>query len=137
MFYKDARFLPEIDKKTGYVTRSILCLPILNRQGGVVGVAEMVNKKGDNTNGFTDTDEEVEQCISACVGQAFSFKPELFMTLQYSNKWQHSQIVGITQRVRLFLHFLFDSTRGYCLIQHLTCSAATANSIELFPIKYN
>ena len=37
--------MPEIDKKTGYCTRSILCLPILSHQGNVVGVAEMVNKK--------------------------------------------------------------------------------------------
>lgn len=55
---QDERFLPEIDKRTGYVTRSILCLPILNRQGGVVGVAQMVNKKGI-PDGFTLSDEQV------------------------------------------------------------------------------
>jgi hypothetical protein len=55
---QDERFLSEIDKRTGYVTHSILCLPILNRQGGVVGVAQMVNKKGA-LNGFTSSDEEV------------------------------------------------------------------------------
>lgn len=55
---QDERFLPEIDKRTGYVTQSILCLPILNRQGGVVGVAQMVNKKG-TPDGFTLSDEQV------------------------------------------------------------------------------
>jgi len=47
--------MPEIDKKTGYCTRSILCLPILSHQGNVVGVAEMVNKKTNNK------EEEKEQ----------------------------------------------------------------------------
>ena len=55
---QDERFLSEIDKKTGYVTHSILCLPILNRQGSVVGVAQMVNKKGA-PDGFTLSDEQV------------------------------------------------------------------------------
>lgn len=55
---QDERFLSEVDKRTGYVTHSILCLPILDRQGGVVGVAQMVNKKG-TLDGFTSSDEEV------------------------------------------------------------------------------
>ena len=59
MHHQDERFLPEIDKRTGYVTQSILCLPILSRQGNkVLGVAEMVNKKGVGS-GFTQSDEQV------------------------------------------------------------------------------
>lgn len=56
---QDERFLSEVDKRTGYITHSILCLPILNRQGGVVGVAQMVNKKG-TPDGFTLSDEQVK-----------------------------------------------------------------------------
>lgn len=55
---QDERFLPEFDKRTGYVTQSILCLPILSRQGNVLGVAEMVNKKSA-AGGFTSSDEQV------------------------------------------------------------------------------
>lgn len=56
LLLQDERFLPEIDKKTGYVTRSILCLPILSHLGNVVGVAEMVNKKH-----YQQTNKEEEQ----------------------------------------------------------------------------
>ncbi|GMH74978.1 hypothetical protein TrST_g8495 [Triparma strigata] len=42
--YKDERFNPAIDKKTGFRTRSILCMPILNDDGSLLGVCQMVNK---------------------------------------------------------------------------------------------
>ncbi len=39
----DPRFNPEIDRKTGFVTRSILCLPLRNRDGEVSAVAQLLN----------------------------------------------------------------------------------------------
>jgi GAF domain-containing protein len=43
--YKDLRFNPEVDKQTGFRTRSILCLPMRNRAGDTVGVLQMLNKR--------------------------------------------------------------------------------------------
>ena len=52
--YEDPRFNPDVDKKTGYKTKSILCMPIVSKDG-VIGVVQMVNRlKGDH---FTDEDE--------------------------------------------------------------------------------
>jgi adenylate cyclase len=49
----DARFNAEIDRETGFQTRSLLCVPVINRQGKTIGVTEVLNK----TNGvFTDAD---------------------------------------------------------------------------------
>lgn len=42
--YQDERFNQEIDIKTGYKTRSILCIPVSIHKGKVIGVVEMVNK---------------------------------------------------------------------------------------------
>ncbi|KNC50844.1 cAMP and cAMP-inhibited cGMP 3',5'-cyclic phosphodiesterase 10A [Thecamonas trahens ATCC 50062] len=42
--YADPRFNPEVDKRTGYRTRSILCAPILDQEGKLLGVAQLVNK---------------------------------------------------------------------------------------------
>ena len=42
--YKDSRFHKEFDKKTGFHTRSILCLP-LNVHGRLLGIAQIINKK--------------------------------------------------------------------------------------------
>ena len=44
--YKHPMFFKEVDKKTGFVTRNILCFPIKDRHDDVVGVAELVNKSG-------------------------------------------------------------------------------------------
>ncbi len=43
--YRDHRFDPEWDKKSGYRTRSMLCQPIRNRDGDIVGVAQVLNKR--------------------------------------------------------------------------------------------
>ena len=40
--YADPRFFPDVDRKTGYRTRSILCVP-LARKGKVIGVLQVLN----------------------------------------------------------------------------------------------
>jgi HD-GYP domain-containing protein (c-di-GMP phosphodiesterase class II) len=42
--YHDDRFDKEIDKKTGYHTRNILGLPILDGEGTIIGVFQAINK---------------------------------------------------------------------------------------------
>jgi putative ABC transport system ATP-binding protein len=42
----DPDFNAEVDARTGYRTRSVLCVPIRNRQGSVFAVAQVVNRKG-------------------------------------------------------------------------------------------
>lgn len=52
--YVDPRFNPDVDKRTGYRTKSILCGPIKNLQGETLGVIQVINKKG----GAFDQDDE-------------------------------------------------------------------------------
>jgi HD-GYP domain-containing protein (c-di-GMP phosphodiesterase class II) len=54
--YQDSRFNPEIDKKTGYRTKSILCMPLLTREGNVLGVTQILNKREGV---FTEYDEKL------------------------------------------------------------------------------
>jgi putative methionine-R-sulfoxide reductase with GAF domain len=44
--YNDPRFNPEVDKKSGYRTNNMLCMPMRNRDGKIIGVFQMLNKKG-------------------------------------------------------------------------------------------
>jgi adenylate cyclase len=53
--YADMRFNPSFDKRTGYFTRSILCVPIVNKTGKTIGVTQILNKKGGP---FTGEDEK-------------------------------------------------------------------------------
>mmetsp|Transcript_13374 Transcript_13374/g.20104 ORF Transcript_13374/g.20104 Transcript_13374/m.20104 type:complete len:375 (-) Transcript_13374:262-1386(-) len=57
--YKDHRFNENIDKATGYRTKTILCSPLrANRGGGkVIGVIELINKNNDEL--FDSNDEEL------------------------------------------------------------------------------
>jgi cAMP and cAMP-inhibited cGMP 3',5'-cyclic phosphodiesterase 10 len=43
--YHDARFNTDVDMKTGFKTRTILCHPVLSSNNKVLGVVQMVNKK--------------------------------------------------------------------------------------------
>ncbi len=43
--YQDARFNPELDRKLGYRTRSMICAPMLH-ENRLVGVLQVVNKNG-------------------------------------------------------------------------------------------
>jgi adenylate cyclase len=42
--YEDDRFNRSVDVKTGYRTRTILCIPMRNVNGKVIGVAQCINK---------------------------------------------------------------------------------------------
>jgi sigma-B regulation protein RsbU (phosphoserine phosphatase) len=42
--YADARFNPDVDRRTGYRTRTILTLPLAVR-GRVIGVSQLINKE--------------------------------------------------------------------------------------------
>ncbi len=53
--YADPRFFQEIDKMTGYRTRSILCVP-LARKGSVIGVLQVLNPTGRQA--FDESDLE-------------------------------------------------------------------------------
>jgi HD-GYP domain-containing protein (c-di-GMP phosphodiesterase class II) len=60
--YVDARFDKEVDKNTGYRTKSVLCVPMLNRGGEVIGVFQALNKKESP---FTSEDEDWLEGLTA------------------------------------------------------------------------
>ena len=69
--YADPRFNKNVDKQTGYRTRSILCVPMRSVEGEVVGVLQALNKLGPpgNKPGYPFTAED-EELLSALGGQA-------------------------------------------------------------------
>jgi adenylate cyclase len=48
--YADLRFNPSFDKQTGFFTRSILCMPVFNKEGKAIGVSQVLNKRGGSFN---------------------------------------------------------------------------------------
>jgi phosphoserine phosphatase len=60
--YADARFNRDVDLRTGYRTRTILAIPLLDHEGGLVGVAQVLNRREGV---FTATDEQVALGLAA------------------------------------------------------------------------
>jgi len=60
--YQDVRFNPEVDKKTGYRTKSILTMPMKNKLGEIIGVFQCLNKKEGV---FTKEDERLIEALAS------------------------------------------------------------------------
>jgi sigma-B regulation protein RsbU (phosphoserine phosphatase) len=59
--YFDSRFNPDIDKATGYRTHSILCMPMKNNSGKIIGALQLLNKRNGP---FTREDESFIGALS-------------------------------------------------------------------------
>jgi len=63
--YQDSRFNSEIDYMTGYKTKTMMCSPIKDQHGSVIGVAQVINKNNDSN--FSDHDCHVfERYLQFC-----------------------------------------------------------------------
>ena len=59
--YLDERFNKDIDKQTNYRTKTILCYPLVDKEGECIGVIEAINKYNSV---FTDDDQEMLKILS-------------------------------------------------------------------------
>ncbi|HNO64572.1 MAG TPA: GAF domain-containing protein [Thauera aminoaromatica] len=59
--YADARFNQDVDRRTGYRTRNILCVPIRNKNRDVIGITQVLNKK---TGDFDGDDQRLLDALS-------------------------------------------------------------------------
>ena len=59
--YEDPRFYSEVDKKSGFRTKNIICVPLINWAGRCIGTLQSLNK---TTGDFTDDDRELFAFIS-------------------------------------------------------------------------
>ena len=76
--YADPRFNPDVDKRTGYHTRNILCLPIRNKAGKIIASLQLLNKKKGS---FTDEDTDFLLTLSG------------HMALALENAQLHQQLI--------------------------------------------
>ena len=93
--YADLRFNPAFDKRTGYFTRSILCTPIVNKAGKVIGVTQVLNKM----NGPFSTEDEAR--LKAFTAQlAISLESaRLFDQVQQVKNYNESMLQSMTNGV--------------------------------------
>ena len=93
--YADLRFNPAFDKKTGYFTRSILCVPIMNKDGICIGCTQVLNKSGG---GFTDEDESRLKAFTQQVAIALE-NAQLFEEVAKERTYNDSMLASMSNAV--------------------------------------
>jgi adenylate cyclase len=93
--YADLRFNPAFDKQTGYFTRSILCVPIVNKDGKTIGVTQTLNRRGGP---FTDEDEQRLKAFTAQVAIGLE-NAKLFDDVQNMKNYNESMLESMTNAV--------------------------------------
>jgi adenylate cyclase len=93
--YADLRFNPSFDKQTGYFTRSILCVPVTNKDGKVIGVTQVLNKQGGP---FTEEDETRLKAFTSQIAIALE-NAKLFEDVQNMKNYNESMLESMTNGV--------------------------------------
>ena len=93
--YADLRFNPAFDKQTGYFTRSMLCVPVLNKESKVIGVTQVLNKRGGP---FDEEDETRLKAFTAQVSIGLE-NAKLFDDVQNIKNYNESMLESMSNGV--------------------------------------
>ncbi|WP_373525669.1 GAF domain-containing protein [Nostoc sp.] len=93
--YKDPRFDPTTDRKTGYITRNILCLPVFNSANELIGVTQLINKQQSS---FTASDEEFMRAFNIQAGVALE-NARLFENVLLEKQYQKDILQSLSDAV--------------------------------------
>lgn len=80
--YSHPQFSPEWDRATGYTTSSILAVPLKNHVGKIIGVTQVLNKRGGT---FGEKDEAILAALSTQAAVAID-NSRLFLSLIGTNR---------------------------------------------------
>ena len=147
--YNDPRFNPDVDKATGYTTKTILCMPIKNNNQEIIGAFQVLNK----VNGvFTKSDEDLLVAIggSASIAlenaQLFEQQKELYKeqkllfesfinTLAASIDARDKITAGHSTRVKLYSMLMADELHLDTKTKEILEKAATLHDIGKIGIR--
>ncbi|HYC38799.1 MAG TPA: GAF domain-containing protein [Usitatibacter sp.] len=117
--YADLRFNPAFDRKTGYFTRSILCVPIVNKHGKTIGVTQVLNKHGGP---FGPQDESRLRAFTAQISISLE-NAKLFADVQNMKNYSEAMLESMSNGVVT----LDDAGRV------ATCNAAGLRILRMAP----
>lgn len=104
---KDPRFFKKADESTGFITRAILCLPIVHNEE-LLGVVEVLNPKHKKS--FDADDQEILACFADLAGVAI-IRSKLLEIRIRQEKFQ-AQLTAASQIQKHFLPSLPDLGPG-------------------------
>lgn len=133
--YHDPRFNKLIDLKTGYKTKSILSVPIISSEGGVLGVVELLNKK---TGGFSQDDLLVIQSMTSLIAITLEKKRLKEIAERGKTELEMSKWIGNFERSSYHTPSkLTFATQKVKSIFKLNFFCVEFNGIGLFKVAFN
>jgi adenylate cyclase len=93
--YGDPRFDPSIDRRTGYRTRTILCMPVFNSENVLIGVTQLINK---HQGSFNALDEEFMRAFNIQAGIALE-NAQLFERVLLEQQYQKDVLQSLSDAV--------------------------------------
>ncbi len=93
--YDDPRFDPSTDQQTGYRTRTVLCMPVHNAKGELIGVTQLINKTQGT---FTTSDEEFLRAFNSQAGMALQ-NSQLFQNVMVEKQYQKDMLQSLSDAV--------------------------------------
>ncbi|NET10501.1 MAG: GAF domain-containing protein, partial [Symploca sp. SIO2B6] len=93
--YDDPRFDPSTDKRTGYRTRNMLCMPVFNSTGELIGVTQLINKEQGTFNSY---DEEFMEAFNVQAGIALE-NAQLFERVLQEKQYQKDILASLSDAV--------------------------------------
>lgn len=129
--YADLRFNPAFDKKTGYFTRSILCVPIINKDGKTIGVTQVLNKHSGT---FTGEDESRLKAFTAQVSIALE-NAKLFDDVQNMKNYNEGMLESMSNGVVTLDdegNIVTCNAAGLCILQVSSNDIIGKNAEEFF-----
>ncbi len=147
--YSDSRFNPQVDNDTGYHTKTILCMPIMNNNREIIGAFQVLNKIDGI---FTKNDEDLLVAIggsaSIALENAQLFDKQLQMyheqkllfesfidTLATSIDARDKITAGHSVRVRMYSGLICDAMNLDSEDKALIEKAATLHDIGKIGIR--
>jgi signal transduction histidine kinase len=94
--YNDERFYPDIDKLTGFKTRNIICVPLVNRKEETIGTLQALNK---NSGEFSDDDREILTYLANYVTVAIE-NARLYEELKTANRAKERVISHLSHELK-------------------------------------
>ncbi len=119
--YLDKRFNRDVDRETGYRTRSLIGAPLRNASGKIIGVLQALNRLDGQP--FEDDDLEILECLAAQAAVALE-NARAYRSLLEAKETIHGENVQLKER--LFGELIGVSTRiGH--IRDLACKMANSS----------
>ena len=93
--YRDTRFDKSADTRTGYRTHSILCMPVFDSSGRIMGVTQLINKENG---AFTRSDESFMRAFNTQAGIALE-NAQLYESVLLEKQYQKDILQSLSDAV--------------------------------------